>query len=355
MKNKKFFVVASFVILAYGTFERTEFVFAETDLTAEQKAQKRQEFNASVAQQAAQATPAPALQKPWTLSISNNYGHDSNVTFDSKRKRDVFHQETIMGSVQYNHPSLNHLLGAGKFGVQGGFDYLNYSKQNESDYRNSKISPFVTFDLTKTLSLKSEYTFKNSSYRNDDHITYGSHELKVSLAEARIPMWLHKLYGSTAYNSYPHRKQLSASNTDLDGQRTDRHHEMGYDFTFFPSDKFVMGANAAYQLNDSNDLFQDTNDYVGCKTTGYIYLVLNDRMSWVGAAGYDFKDYGHKLLPTRLGTERDEFVYVANYLYFNLSSRTQFIVSYLFDQNYSNDPVLDFTGHIITAGVTVKI
>ena len=334
-------------------------LFADTaDLTAEQKSQKLQEFNEAVSEQKAAAEAAAAAatppEKPWSLSVSTNYGHDDNTSFSSNRRRDTFRQETVTGALQYNHPAWGP-LGDGKFGLSGTLDDNNYSKENGSDYRNSKINPYVTLNFTKTLSLRADYTFKDASYRHNHSLTYHGHEFKVALSESKIAKQIHKVYATTEYNDYVYRKQLSDSNISLNDPRIDRRQEAGYDFTYLATTSLIMGAAVAYQINDSNDLFHDLNDYEGYKITGYVYYAFNDKVSWVGAAGYDFKTYEHKLLPTNLAGERDEFIYAVNYLFFKISPRTQFIVSYFYDQNFSNDVLLDFTGHTVTAGFTVKI
>ncbi len=343
--------------MALLTLAKIEPLFAENDLTLEQKNQKAQEFSQAIQDQVAEtkAVSAAPPVKPWTLSIATNYGHNDNTSYDSRRKKDAFHQETITGTLQYDRPSLDGLIGPGKLGAIMSLDDVNYLKQNGSDSRNLKINPFVTVDLTQTLLLKAEYDFKSFWYIHNNSLSYHGHEFKLSLAESAIPQQIHKIYVSTEYDGYTRRKQLSASNTSLEGARADRRLETGYDFTFLASNETILGIAGAYQTNNSNDIFQDINDYQGLKITGFLYKVLSDRVSWVGAAGYDFKTYEHKLLPSSLGTERDEFIYAVSSLFIKLSPRTQLALTYFYDQNYSNDPILDFIGHTVTAGVTVTI
>ena len=333
---------------------------SESSLSEEQKAERKLEFSEEVKdeiflREKQRQAPAP-IQKPWTIMIATNYGHDDNVTFDSRRIGDMFHQETVTATLDLPHTGLGSVIGQGKYGAVVNWDDFNYSKQNQSDYFNSKYNPYVSVNLTNTLSLKTEYKYKDIRYIDNDQITYAGQEFKASLTELQFAHWMHSLYASAEYRQYSDRYALAANNIKLPVKRQDIYDEVGYNATFFPTQKFVAGVGGLYKLNDSNDVFNKFNDYEGYRFTGFVYVVLNDRISWVGAAGYDYRKYDSKIFEeTSNEAENDGFVYAASYVYVNLGPRTQFVFSYFFDQNYSNDPTLDFTGHILTAGFTVKI
>ena len=335
-------------------------LYAEESLTEQEKAQKRQELNqAAQAAAAIQSQPKnPAAEaNPWTVTVVSNFGSERNVTFDSRRLSDTYHQETVTGTYTKEHKGLLHFIPSGKYGVTGNIDEFDYSRRNESDYRNFKANPFLTTNLTPTTALKTEYTFKNARFLKRDSVNYLSHEIKGSLSEARLAHWLHTLYTTIEFRDYTDKFLMSATGGVGADKRSDLLDEYGYSAMYFPSNKLVFGVTGAYHIDDSNDNWVNYSDYDGYKVTGFIYAAFNDRLSWVGAAGYDQKWYKAKVIsaadPTKI--EEDELLYFASYAYYNLTPKTQIVLAYFWDQNFSNDPLLQFTDHMVTVGFSVKL
>ena len=333
-------------------------VYAESSLTTDQKNERRQELSQSIKA----SDPLRAEKKneysanPWVVSMASNFGYDRNVTFDSRRLGDTFHQETAAATYTENHGKLAGFIPEGKYGVAGSVDQFDYSKRNESDYRNFKVNPFFTTNLTQADQFRTEYTMRNVRYLKSDQINYFSHEIKNSLTDSRFAHWLHTVYVSIDFRDYTDRFSLDAAGAASTEKRADVINEYGYTIIYYPSEKLVFGATGAYKGDDSSDNFKNYSDYDGYKTIGFIYAVLNDRTSWVGAAGWDQRWFKAKTLsidPAK--NESDGFLYFATYLYYNLTPKTQFVVSYLWDQDFSNDPLLQFNGSMVTAGFSVKI
>lgn len=337
----------------------TSVLHADDALNEQQKEEKRQELNQAVrvAENLKQEKRKENYQlNPWTVNVASNFGYDRNVTFDSRRIGDTYHQESVAATYKADHGDLAGMIPAGRIGVSGTVDELDYSKQNQSDYRNFKVNPFSIVNLTRYESLRTEYTFKNIRYLKNDQVNYLSHEIKNSLVEARLAHWLHTVYVIVDFRDYTDRFALDQTGASSDSKRLDLFNEYGYSAVYFPSDKLVFGVTGAYKANDSNDNFKDYSDYTGYKVTGFAYAVLSDRISWVGAAGWDEKWYKSKTLnvdPSQ--KENDGFLYFATYLYYNLTPKTQIVLSYLWDQDFSNEPLLQFNGSMVTAGFSVKI
>ena len=332
---------------------------ADDTLNEQQKEEQRQELNelalANAAFAAQQQYPAPE-ENPWAIGVVANEGYSRNVTYDSRRKPDTFHQETVTATYTRKHDKLLYLIPDGKYGLGGTIDQMIYRRHEESDHRNFQLNPFLTANLTKTTSLRSEYTHKKIGYIKNQAIGYLSHEFKATLAETRFTHWSHSLFTSVELKDYTKKFALDSVGGFTDNKYLDVLSEYGYSATYFPSEKLVFGVTGSYKVNDSNDNFKNTGDYDAYKVTGFIYAALNARTSWVGAAGYEHKWYRDKTItsdPTKL--EWDGFLYFASYFYYNLSPKTQLVLSYLWDQNFSDDPLLQFNGSMATAGFSVKI
>lgn len=348
------------MIIFLGLILSAQSVDADDALTDQQKAERRQELDQAVRlsdyMKAQKKKAEAAAKNPWSVNVVTNLGYDRNVTFDSRRLADTFHQETATVTYTEDHGELAGFIPGGRYGFSGNLDELDYSRRNESDYRNYKVNPFFTTNLTPFESLRTEYTFKNVRYLKNDQINYLSHEIKNSLIEARFSHWLHTAYTKIEFKDYTDRFALDASALSSSDKRFDTLCEYGYTAIYFPSDKLVFGATGAYHVNDSNDNFQNYSDYDGYKVTGFVYAVLSDRINLVEAAGWDQKYYKAKTLsadPSK--NEQDGFLYFATYLYYNLTPKTQIVFSYLWDQDFSNNPLLQFTGTMATVGFSVKI
>lgn len=330
-------------------------------LTEEQKNEKRLLFSQYVEEQFEQAKKKKAeeaqaaTQKPLITRVSSSYGYDSNVNLDSSHRGDAFYQGSAEGSVEFGKSIALPLPWEGKSGVKWYTEVLAYESMEASDYHTSTITPFVEEKLSPQLNLKMTYDLNIVRYFNNDQLTYFGHKFKPTLTHYTTQHFSQNTFASYELKYFRDRRALSPSSLPLDGTRRDDYYESGYGVRYYPTDKTFMGITAAWKLNDSNDLYHDTNDYDGYKINGFIYQKFNDRVSAVGFVGYDRKNYPSKTFVTGSAvTEKDDFYYWGGYAYYDLNKNWQAFLSYLYKQNNSNDPAQEYVGYTSSGGFNLS-
>lgn len=330
---------------------------AYSDLTEEEKAQKRLQFNSYVEEELAKieaARQAEAGEVDWFFTVEPSLSYDSNVNLDAEKQSSYYRE--LRSELGFKAPRGRFLcLGPGKWGISAGADIVDYHEFDRLDARNSTAKAFMTAEVFNGVTLKLPYEFKSLYYPRNDQLDFLSHRVRPEIFHQINKLFSHYVYGSIRYKSYTDRRALTNANFASDNEyRQDWTYEPGYGWRFILWESTVAGLSAAWQRNDSNDIFDRYNDYRGYKTGGYVYRRLWDRASIVGVGGYDLKDYDARRFSGDL-VETDHFFYFGSYLYLDLSKKTQFVASYLYKQNNSSDPAQEYAGHLVTLGVNVTL
>src|SRR5687768_16581515 len=92
--------------LIFAAFGAESLRAADATLTEDERVRRREEFDQAAKEELTiqRKKKAGVPEKPWSLSVSVNGGYDNNVTLDSRRLSDNFHQETVSGQVLYYLP-----------------------------------------------------------------------------------------------------------------------------------------------------------------------------------------------------------------------------------------------------------
>jgi hypothetical protein len=324
---------------------------ANTDLTEAEKTEKRLQFNRYVEQQLAEIQKEKvAKKKRWNFNFTGHWGYDTNVKLNNQRKGDAFHRENLDASWIDDHEG----VGPDQYGVRVYLEYTDYFKKDPFDSQQTIVSPFLKFNFTNTLSLKTEYNFRYSRYIHNNPLTYYGHGAKVTLTDTHWNNMMQSLYGSFERKGFSVRKALTDAGVNGDDERADFYDELGYGMNIFPDKRSVIGAIAAAKFNDSNDIYFDYNDYRGYKVTGFMYRELSKPLTWVLTGGYDYKRYDNRAFAAgSSAVERDYFYYLGNYFYYTIHPNAQIVVSYLYSQNFSNDRAQEYFSHVWTTGLSL--
>ncbi len=358
-KNPTLFILAvSLLIFTLSSKNAWSEGESASDLTIEQKQEKRLLFNQYVEDEIARRekekykNKQEEQKKTWISKVSSVYGYDSNVNLNSSHRGDGFFQETMEGSFKIDRPSIPAIASAGRLGVNWYNEFYEYENTETLSYQTSSISVFTEEKINPKLKLKLAYEFSNLRYYHNDQLNYYGHKAKPTFTYYFSDHLSVNFYTSYEYRDYISRKALDNANGPSGEGRVDGYYELGIGPRFYPTDKTYIGGTLALKWNDSNDAFHQYNDYDGWKANGFIYQKLNDRFSTVALAGYDYKNYASRTFQADSAeTEEDRLFYLGDNLYYDFNKNWQVFCSYVYKQNDCNDPLLEFSGYTMSAGV----
>ena len=325
---------------------------AVADLTEEEKIEKRLQFNQFVEEELARAESersSAGTDKLWKFSSSSSYGYDSNVNLDSMRRGDGFFQQIFEGGAEKT-------WGPGRWRLKGSAEFFKYDNHESSDYRSLILAPSFETQIAPKTDFKLQYELNSFHYIQNADLNYLGHRLRPSISYQYNKKFTQTFYTLAEWKDFGTRKALTAADTDSDHLRSDKGYEAGTGLRFSPDTKKVLGVTVAYKTNDSNDLFHDFNDSEGMKLSGYAYFQLPRKFSTIAYGGYHFKKYEARTFLTGSDeTQEDDFFYLGNSLYYDVSPSWQVVFSYLYKQNYSNDPAQTYSGYTLTAGMNLML
>ena len=333
-------------------------------LTQQEKTEKRLQFNRFFEEELAREKRkareksggvSPAAEKNWSISLTPSYGYDSNVNLGSPRKGDTYTEEIIEGRIRLNHPGIL-FFGPGNWGMGGSSDFFNYTHMVSTNFNQTVFNGFVDSKITPEATFKLSYDLGSVNYDHDNQLSYSSHKFKPSIAYAWNKQWVETFYNTIEIKDYSKRRALMADDFPSEKERRDVLYEAGTGFRFIPEKTKIFSVTAGYKKNNSNDSFNDFNDYQDLKVLGYAFFQLSQNFSAVAYGGYDYKRYdGRSFLSTADRRETDSFFYSGGTLYYDFWKFGQLFASYLYKQNYSNDPSQNYSGYTISSGITFTV
>jgi len=334
--------------------KRLQFYRYMKDLRVKEKAMKRLQFNRYVERELALEL-AKKRKKIWSIRGSAAYGYDNNVALNARRNGDDFHEETFEGTLKLDHEGIPHLLGSGTFGTKADTEFRDYNDDDEYDFHHFRLSPYVKTTLFDSLRLELEYQLQAIRYIRNNQVNYLSHGAKAMITQPMGPSVAHRFYFLYRFKDYIDRHQKSAEDTNLPGDRKDIAYEPGYSLLLHPQEPTYLGMTGSWKFNESNDLYVDFNDYQSYKFSAYVYRKVNEGISWVGAGGYERKDYESRTYLGLNQAQEDDYFYLASYLYFAIDDKSQFFLTYLYGQNDSTNPAYEYSSSTMTLGFAVSL
>ena len=336
---------------------------AETEtgvLTAEEKAEKRLLFNQYVEDELARAEKkkyeerqAAATKKLLISKATMAYGYDNNVNSDSNREGDGFFQEIFEGSFKIDRPDIKPFVWPGKIGVNWYTEFYNYETHEASSYNSNTLTFFTEEKPNSNFTLRLSYDLNLLRYPDSDQLTYWSHKFKPTLTQVLTPNLSQNIYTSYELKEYRDKFTLSPANLPQSDHRDDKYYELGYGLRALFWEKTYLGATTAYKRNDSTDAFNDYNDYSGYKITGYVYQEFTKKYSAVIFSGFDDKHYDSRPRSATVNLpEIDRFTYVGGYFYVNFTKNWQGFFSWMYKENNSNVPLLEYADNTTSTGLS---
>lgn len=351
----KILAVFAFLALGWSLFAATSVNAQDLERrTEEDKVEKRLRFNQHVESILAEQAAREEFVARWSFLGSASAGYDNNVPLTSARQGDFYHEEDAQIAWTAEHSGIPNLFGAGDWGGRFYTVFRDYSDEDDFDYHTMRFTPFFKTSLNDHYLFDVAYTLESLRYIRDNQVNYIGHRGHVRLTEFLNPNFAQRFFFQYRMKDYIDRKAKSATNEELGIDRKDHRYRPGYELLFFPSKSTLAAISGMWIFNESNDLHRDFNDYQGWRINSYIYQKIDKNLTAIVSGGYQFKSYENRTFTGSQSPQRDHYFNVAGYLYMDLTDNTQLVFKYLYYQNYSLDPLQEYSASNVSLGVQLQ-
>ena|GEM_PF-782422 len=275
-------------------------------------------------------------------------GYDNNVYLDSKRKGDLFDQFNSDAVLRYR---IND-----NFDVKARYDFTGITYHEFTDVSMMDNRLAASFEYYHQDRVKTE-----AGYSVDfiDYFKGKDSDLASNGPFAGIRYYIDRktyiggIYQYTVYD-YKSRKIRDGLDNEIDSTRKDCRNTVITEFAAYVDNLFVKVKNT-YFINDSNDEYLDYYDYNSERVNLYVAYPVSARLTVLINGGYQRKDFKSRTTikdPDK--KEQDNIIMLGGGLFYQLSPSCSANLDYSYRQNYSNDPIQEYSGSIMTAGINIS-
>ena len=274
-------------------------------------------------------------------------GYDNNVYLNSARKGDTFDQ--AMADVVFRYRLHD------KLDIKARYDFtsITYHKFTDVSMLDNQILAAFEYYPQNRLKLEAGYLVDFVDYlkgKDSDFMMDGP------FAGARY--YVNKktyIGGMYQYNVYDYKSRKTRNNSDQETNitRKDKRNTVIAEFVTYMGKLFVKVKNT-YFWNNSNDQYLDFYDYNSERINLYTAYPVTEKLAVLLNGGYQRKDFKSRTTvkdPSK--KEHDNIIMLGGGLSYKLLPSCTISLNYSYRQNYSNDPIQDYSGSIGTLGVNI--
>ena len=116
--------------------------------------------------------------------------------------------------------------------------------------------------------------------------------------------------------------------------------------------KLFVKVKNRYYFNESNDEYMDYYDYQAERVNLYTAYPLTEKLSVLLSGGYQYKDFKSRTITTDADKkEHDHLMTLGSGINYKILPSFYISANYTYRQNYSNDPMQEYSGSVSTAGI----
>lgn len=318
---------------------------AEVVFSADEEESRQKQRDARAATETPQIV-MPKRQDNLDLNIyiSATEGFDSNVFLDSSRKGDLF-DEAVVGLGIKN--SVNDSFA---FKIDYSGRSITYHEYSDFSMFDNDISLTVEYYIGKAARLRAGYDADFINYMKNEN---GDFLRKGPFADFRYFI-APRTYVGAGYSyqlyDYDKRKIRNGENQMLDMTREDHRHNIMGEFAT-KLGKLSFKLKNIYYFNESNDGYMDFYDYTADRVSGYIAYPVHKKLQLIFNGGYLRKDFKSRKITGGSSKEYDDLMILGGGAYYIFSPSLFLNANYTYRQNYSNDPVQEYSGTTGTVGL----
>ncbi len=117
--------------------------------------------------------------------------------------------------------------------------------------------------------------------------------------------------------------------------------------------ELLVRANGRIDFNDSNDEYMDYYDYIAYKMGLSVNMPVLKALYLAGHGSYRWKEFDTRKNADLSATETQKTMTLGGTAYYNIYKSAYISASYTYVQNYSNEPLNEYSDSITTAGVHI--
>lgn len=269
-------------------------------------------------------------------------GYDSNTHLDSRRIGDAFVQTFF--KTTFTSPLNKTLSAILEYEIMN----LLYTGESKLDLLNNGLHAGLEKKINKNLTLSTGYYLDWTNYINTGEDDFVSDRLDFKIKQDLPFKAYHSFRYELSYQNYSQRHTRSAAVTYSDKKRSDFRDTLEYEVgKYLPKDLYKLGFQ--YYYNDSNETYLKYYDYDSYKISASLTHLFNDKVFGYASFGRQFRDY--RTRPLSLDSqfkEWDRTYLMTSSLYYNWSKSLTIGLSYTYRENWSNEPVENYSGSLIS-------
>ena len=347
MPIKPFFICAQEDLQEELTEEKREELTEEKreELTEEEILRKHEEYKER--RRLFEESKKAGKKYQFKFNLSVKEGYDNNVYLSPKRKGSMLDDISFGTDLRYrlNRRSMVKLT--------TNSNLFNYHEITDYSTINNSTQLSLDYFLNKKARLATGYNMSFVNYlKNENGTNYNQGPFADLQYFITSKFFVGCGYGNSFYQ-YDKRKSRNGKKNDLEFVREDIRHKITAETGALIGESFLKVKNT-YQFNDSNDEYMDYYDYQSDKTSALLTYGLTKNAKLIFTSSYQRKDYQSRLLGiTSSKTKvREHLMILGCSLHYKPVPSVNFITSYKYSQNNSNNPSQEYSGSTSSAGIT---
>ena len=275
-------------------------------------------------------------------------GYDSNVWLDSRRDGDgymqLFFRPTFTSAIN------DKLKGILEYEVMS----LMYMTESNADLLTNTLGVGTDYEISKDLKFSTMYRFSSTELIHSGEDDFLDNSLELKLAQKLPNKIFHNLSYELMYKNYQERKLRTSSAVLSEKEREDERHTAAYEIgKYFPNDLFKV--KFQYYNNDSNEAFLKFYDFDSYKIGASLTHLFNKKFFCYASFSRQWRDFRSRTLSLDANFKEWDRTYLAVLaLYYNLSKQMTLGFNYTYRENWSNEPLENYSGSLISVSTSYK-
>ena len=273
-------------------------------------------------------------------------GFDSNVNLDKDKKKDGFSDTSLNTEAIYNYTDDIRLR------VENDTSYILYYTRPEATILDIDTEAGLETDLLDDMfTVGADYGFGYVMFPSDKDGTYISNRVRTFLKNNITPNLYHKISYKFMHKDFSHYKTRNSNRIRIGTLRKDNRNGIDYEVGVYLFDRAILRANVECYYNESNYKYFHYYDYWSVKIRPSAIYMITDKLYASGSFTYQQRNYDD-----RLSSEDDEHVYDDTYsfsasLLYDITNSFTAAINFYYIENVSNEPLQEYTGGTISAGI----
>ena len=276
--------------------------------------------------------------------VGVTFGYDNNSHLDSQRDADAFNQ------LYYRATFISPLTRDKR--VDGILEYelmsLLYAGEANLDIIKNGFHAGIDNRINEEFEFLTGYYLDTFSYINQPSDNFYENRVDAELRQNLPHKIVHGLRYELAFKNYTDKHTRITAAVDTDKKRNDLRNTVEYSIGKYFAKDFPK-LSFQYYGNSSNETYIKYYNYNSYKLSASLTHLFNEKFFAYGSLARQFRAFGRRTITTdALSKEWDRTYLITAALYYNFNKALSTGLSYTYRQNWSNEPVENYSGSLIS-------